>query len=125
MKDIIITSVSSAIGMILTFFLTRRKYYAEVRKATAESQSNEIENLDKATQMWRETAETLRATLTDQIIELRKENQITRDKLNALKHENDALRRQMSSLEKTLNETRIENQKLSAKIMEFNSHFIQ
>lgn len=125
MKDFFITTISSAISMIVTFILTRRKYNAEVRKATAESASNEIENLDKATQMWRETAETLRATLSAEIIQLRKENQSTRDKLNALKIENDSLRRQMTSLERTLNETRLENQKLSAKIMEFNSHFIK
>lgn len=123
MKEIITAAIPSILSALITFVLTRRKYLAEVQKATVETDASEIDNIDKAARIWRQLSEDITARLTTDISELRTENQRTREKLNALTRENNALRSQMASLQKELRASKIENEKLTEQLKEFNAHF--
>lgn len=124
MKEILIASIPSIISAFITFFFTRRKYQAEVQKANVETDTNEIDNIEKAARIWRQLSEDITARLTSDINQLRTENQRTREKLNALTRENNALRSQMASLQKELRSTKIENEKLTEQLRQFNQHFV-
>lgn len=123
MKETLIATLSVVLTTVVTYLLTRRKYNAEVKKANHEADSTEIDNLDNATRMWRELAEGVTKRLTSDIDQLREENRHTREKLNALTRENNALRAQMASLQKELVATKVENEKLMQQLRVFNQHF--
>ena len=123
MKELLIATIPSILSALITFFLTRRKFMAEVKKATVETDANEIDNIEKAARIWRQLSEDITARLTADIDQLRKENESTREKLNALTRENNALRSQMASLQKELRASQVENEKLMGQLKEFNEHF--
>lgn len=123
MKELLTAGIPAIIMSVITFFLTRRKYDMEVKKAGAEADSTEIENLDRATKIWRELSEEVTLRLTSDIEQLRTENRQTRDKLNALTRENNALQAQMASLQKELVASKVENEKLMEQLRQFNQHF--
>jgi len=123
MKELLTAGIPAIITSMITFVLTRRKYNMEVRKAGAEADSTEIENLDRATKIWRELSEEVTKRLTSDIDQLREENRHTREKLNALTRENNALRAQMASLQKELVASKVENAKLMEQLRVFNQHF--
>lgn len=123
MIDIIIATVPSLISALVTFFLTRRKYITELKKETVQLEANEIDNVDKAARIWRQLSEDITARLTADIQQLRTENERTREKLNNLSKENNALRQQMVALEKELKSTKLENEKLTEQLRQFNEHF--
>lgn len=123
MKEMLTASLPALFTMVATYLFTRRKYKVEVKKASLEADSTEIENLDRATKIWRELSEDVTKRLTSDIDQLREENRHTREKLNALTRENNALRAQMASLQKELVATKIENEKLMEQLRVFNQHF--
>lgn len=123
MKEIITAAIPTIISAVITFLLTRRKYLAEVRKTVVEVDTNEIDNLDKAAKIWRELSEEIKTRLSEDIEDLRYENLKIRDKLNILSRENSSLRNQMASLQKELQLTKIENEKLIEQLRQFNDHF--
>lgn len=112
MSELITSGISAFITALLTFFMTRKKYLTEVKKADTEVDSSEIDNVDKAIRIWRQLSEDIKERLTQDIEELRLENIRTREKLNILIRENHALRNQMTNLEKELSLTKVENEKL-------------
>jgi len=122
MQNIIVTTISSILLSVITFFLARRKYLKEVDKAETEIVSNEIDNVEKATRIWRQLSEDITARLTADIAALRSENEKTREKLNALTRENNALRSQMSSLQKELRLSNTENEKLLRQLKVLSDH---
>jgi len=120
--NIILTTLPTIIMSLVTFFLTRRKYLKEVDKAETEIVSNEIDNVEKATRIWRQLSEDITARLTADIAALRSENEKTREKLNALTRENNALRSQMASLQKELRLSNTENEKLLRQLKVLSDH---
>ncbi len=112
MTELITSTLSAALTAVVTFFLTRKKYLAEIKKADTEVDSSEIDNVDKAIKIWRQLSEDIKERLTQDIEELRLENIRTREKLNILMRENITLRTQMTNLEKALNAAKAENEKL-------------
>ncbi len=112
MTELITSSITALLSAVATFILTRKKYIAEIKKADTEVDSSEIDNVDKAIKIWRQLSEDIKERLTQDIEELRMENIRTREKLNILIRENHALRSQMTNLEKELNLTKLENEKL-------------
>jgi len=123
MKEILTAGLPAIITLVLTYFFTRRKYAVEVKKANLEADTTEIDNLDRATKIWRELSEGVTKRLTSDIDQLREENRHTREKLNALTRENNALQAQMASLQKELVATKVENEKLMEQLRQFNQHF--
>lgn len=123
MKEILITTIPTIITAVLTFILTRRKYVAELQKERVETESTEIDNVEKAARIWRELSEGVTSRLNADIQQLRKENRQTREKIQILSRENNALRIQMYSLQKELQHTKIENEKLTEQLRAFNLKF--
>ncbi len=123
MKDILISVFPPFVSALITFFLTRRKYMAEVKKAGVEVETNEIDNIEKAARIWRELSEDITARLKEDIDQLRRENKSTRERMNIITRENNALRAQMASLQKELRATKIENEKLTEQLRQFNLNF--
>ncbi len=123
MKEILTSVIPPIFSAIITFFLTRRKYMAEVRKASVEVETNEIDNIEKAARIWRELSEDITARLKEDIDQLRRENRSTRERMNVITRENNALRAQMASLQKELRATKIENEKLTEQLRQFNLNF--
>lgn len=109
MRDLILTTVPTVFLAVVTFFLTRRKYKAEVKQQNAQAETSEIDNTEKAIKIWREMTETLRTEFSYQIDILKNENQTIKSTLQTVENqhqdvvrENKNLREQMQSLEKEL-----------------------
>lgn len=93
-------NILSAVGASgATYFFTRRKQ-------TAEAQSNELENVQKAITIWRQSAQELKAEfdslqkeydqLQDIVRKLHEERDELKKQIGALKVENEQLRRQLN-----------------------------
>ena len=121
--NILLTIIPSILSGILAYIFTRKKYIADVKKANAEVEANEIENVDKVAKIWRQLSEDITARLTGDIEQLRQENKHIRDRLTLITRENNALSAQMASLQKELRVTKIENEKLIQQLKAFNVHF--
>ncbi len=94
MKEVWIGGVSSLITAIITWFLSRKKQSVEVK-------STELDNVNKATSIWRELAEDLKKQVDD----LRKGQQ-------RIFEENKLLRKEVLQLEKKVHLLTSENKKL-------------
>jgi len=123
MNEIMMTSIPTAITAIITYFLTRRKYLVDVKKAKAEAKGNEIDNVEKAVKIWRELTEDLKVHFKTDISDLRTDNKLMHSQLEQVLKENNSLRQQMASLEKELKESKNENIKLSEQLKQFNQNY--
>ena len=123
MNEIMMTSIPTAITAIITYFLTRRKYLVDVKKAKAEAKGNEIDNVEKAVKIWRELTEDLKVHFKTDISDLRADNKLMHSQLEQVLKENNSLRQQMASLEKELKESKNENIKLSEQLKQFNQNY--
>jgi regulator of replication initiation timing len=103
MQDFLMISVPVAVTSIITWFLSRRKYRAE-------SQAKELDNVQKALCIYRDT-----------IGDLKKELEQLRDRINVVVAENEALGRQMEELRKELACTRGENKRLIGELKKYNA----
>ena len=117
------TSIPTAITAIITYFLTRRKYLVDVKKAKAEAKGNEIDNVEKAVKIWKELTEDLKVHFKTDISDLRADNKLMHSQLEQVLKENNSLRQQMASLEKELKESKNENIKLSEQLKQFNKNY--
>ena len=117
------TSIPTAITAIITYFLTRRKYLVDVKKAKAEAKGNEIDNVEKAVKIWRELTEDLKVHFKTDISDLMTDNKLMHSQLEQVLKENNSLRQQMASLEKELKESKNENIKLSEQLKQFNQNY--
>jgi septal ring factor EnvC (AmiA/AmiB activator) len=116
MNDLFLIVVPSLLTAITTWVFSRRKY-------SAETQTNELDNVEKAARIWRELSEDLEKRMKDEIRELRSENVTIQDQFTIVLAENKALKEQMSALEKQLKEARCENQKLLEELKRFNKNY--
>ena len=123
--NILLTIIPTILSGVLAYIFARKKYLAEVSKANAEAEANEIENVDKVAKIWRQLSEDIAARLTGDIEQLRQENKSIRDRLTLITRENNALSAQMASLQKELKATKIENEKLTRQLRTINQHLIQ
>ena len=123
MNDLLITTIPTILTAIITFLLTRRKYVAEVEKEQVTTEATEIDNVEKATKIWRELSEGVTTRLNADIQQLRRENRHTREKIQMLTRENNALRMQMYTLQRELHLAKIENEKLMEQLRAFNMKF--
>lgn len=88
--DIVINIVAPILSAIVSWFLARGKYQTEV-------QTSEIENIDKAIQIWRKTAEDLNV----EVIALRNESAELRRESAELRQEVQELRNELKKYQKT------------------------
>ncbi len=102
MKDLLLIMIPAMVTSVLTWFLSRRKYRAE-------SQANELDNVQKALAIYRDT-----------ILDLKKELEELREKITVVVNENEALGRQMEELRKELICTRAENKRLISALKQNN-----
>ena len=123
MNEIITASIPTAVTALITYFLTRRKYLVDVKKAKAEAKGNEIDNVEKAVKIWRELTEDLKVHFKTDISDLRADNKLMHSQLEQVLKENNSLRQQMASLEKELKESKNENIKLSEQLKQFNQNY--
>jgi len=123
MNEIITASIPTAVTALITYFLTRRKYLVDVKKAKAEAKGNEIDNVEKAVKIWRELTEDLKVHFKTDISDLRTDNKLMHSQLEQVLKENNSLRQQMASLEKELKESKNENIKLSEQLKQFNQNY--
>ncbi len=113
---LLIVVLPSLMTAVTTWIFSRRKYRAE-------TQTNELDNVEKAARIWRELSEDLEKRMKDEIRELRSENVTIQDQFTIVLAENKALKEQMSALEKQLKEARCENQKLLEELKRFNKNY--
>ena len=97
--------IPTALGSLLTFLFTRKKYKAETT-------GNEIDNVEKAVKIWRDLSSDIKKQFESDIAKLKEENNVIRLKLDSVLKENHSLKEQMESLEKQLRTTTAENSKL-------------
>ena len=116
MDDFLLVVVPSFITALTTWIFSRRKYKAE-------TQTNELDNVEKAARIWRELSEDLEKRMKEEIRELRNENTTIQDQFTIVLAENKALKEQMSALEKQLREARCENNKLLEELKRFNKNY--
>jgi peptidoglycan hydrolase CwlO-like protein len=103
MKEILLIIVPSLVTSLVTWFLSRRKYRAE-------SQASELDNVQKALGIYRET-----------INDLKEELEELRQKIAIVVSENEALGKQMEELRKELACTRAENKRLLSELKKSNA----
>lgn len=102
MKELILIVAPAVLSSFVTWLFSRRKYRAE-------SQANEIENVNKVLGIYRESIEDFKR----QIDELRK-------KVELVVAENEELGKQMEALTKQLTITRNDNKRLIAELKKYN-----
>lgn len=103
MKELLLILIPSLVTSSVTWLLSRRKYRAE-------SQANELDNVQKALGIYRDT-----------INDLKKELEELRDRINVVVTENEALGKQMEELRKELACTRAENKRLIGELKKYNT----
>lgn len=104
MNEFLLMVVPAAVSSLLTWLFSRRKYRAE-------SQGNEIENVNKVLAIYRESIEDFKR----QIDELRK-------RVELVVAENEELGRQMERLTTELTITRSDNKRLMAELKKYNAN---
>jgi len=117
MNDLLLIVIPSLLTGTTTWLFSRKKYRAETT-------GNELDNVEKAAKIWRQLSEELEKRLKDDIRELREENITIKDRFNTVLEENNALKFQMSALEKQLREARGENKKLLDELKKFNKNYV-
>lgn len=103
MKDILLIIIPSLVTSMVTWFFSRRKYRAE-------SQASELDNVQKALEIYRGT-----------INDLKNELEELRQKITIVVAENEALGKQMEELRKELACTRAENKRLLSELKKSNA----
>lgn len=84
----VITSViTSVVAALVTWFFARRKNRAEASKYQAEADSNELDNVEKAIKIWRESADNMA-----------KHNEELRQKMDKVVEQNENLAEQNNNL---------------------------
>lgn len=116
LSDLLLIIIPSFLTAVTTWILSRRKYIAQ-------TQSNELDNMEKAVKIWRDLSLDLEQRLKVEIRELRDANAEIQLRFDTVLAENEALKLQMSALEKQLKEARAENQKLLEELMRFNNNY--
>ena len=102
MKDLLLILIPSTVSSFLTWFFYRRKYRAE-------TQTNELDNVQKALAIYRDT-----------IFDLKKDLEEIRLKVTEVVKENEALGMQMEELRKELKCTRGDNKRFLAALKQNN-----
>jgi peptidoglycan hydrolase CwlO-like protein len=100
-----------------TWFFTRKK-------VSADTKGSEIDNVNKALVIWRETSEAIEKWKNDlqgQVDTLMGENRHLKGQVTLLIEQNQKLKNQIEGLEKALNCTRGENKKLLEELKKFNN----
>lgn len=103
MKEILLIIIPALVTSLATWAFSRRKYRAE-------SQANELDNVQKALGIYRDTIEDLKSEL-----------ELLREKINVVVAENEALGKQMDELRKELACTRAENKRLIGELKKYNA----
>ncbi len=98
MQTILTTTFTTLLTSLITYYLTRRKYLANV-------QGTEIDNVEKAVAIWRRMSEDLRTqraadieTLRTEITTLQTENEALRAEITTLRTELETLRNKVLTL---------------------------
>ncbi len=94
MSEVLIGGTASLIAAVITWFFSRKKQSAEV-------ESTELDNVNKATSIWRELAEDLKKQVDD-----------LREGQQRIFEENSLLREEVVKLEKKVHLLTSENKKL-------------
>lgn len=102
MKELLLIIIPSIVSSVLTWFFYRKKYVAE-------TQTNELDNVQKALAIYRDTILDLKTDLED-----------LRKKITEVVEENEALGKQMEELRKELKCTRTENKRFLAALKQNN-----
>jgi len=123
MNEMLTMTLPGLLLSLITFFLTRRKYLAEVELAHSGITSSELDNVEKAAKIWRELSEELRVRLSKDIEDLRNENGVMKSQFLIVMEENQSLKSQMQALEKQLKEARCENGILLKELKKFNANY--
>ncbi len=92
MYQVFLTGLFSLGSSAITWFVTKRKNQADIRKIESETDNSELAAVDKAVKIWRELA----AELNTQFIAVKKE-------LEEVRKENLALRNEVYQLRQTIN----------------------
>ncbi|MDY0102822.1 MAG: hypothetical protein RBS07_07760 [Lentimicrobium sp.] len=104
MNELILILVPSIASSFITWLFSRRKYRAE-------SQANEIENVNKVLTIYRESI----TDFKQQIDELRK-------RVDLVVAENEALGKQMDALTRELTISRNDNKRLMTELKKYNAN---
>ena len=115
MNQILVATIPTVLVSLITFLLTRKKYRVDV-------DSTELDNVEKATRIWRELSEELNKRLTADLNALREENQVMKAQFIQVVEENQSLKNQMVSLEEQLRKSRCDNAKLLRELKRFNEN---
>lgn len=109
MNELLLITLPASITSLITYFLTRKKNVADVKKINAEVEANEIDNVERVAKIWRQLSEDLKEKLSYEIDVLREENTNMKSELCTVQQqfsqvisENSELKIQMNSLEKEL-----------------------
>lgn len=101
--EVLLVVIPSAVTSVITWIFSRRKYRAE-------SAANELDNVQKAQAIYR-----------DIIMDLKKELEELREKINVVVAENEALGMRMDELRKELACTRADNKRLIGELKKYNA----
>jgi predicted RNase H-like nuclease (RuvC/YqgF family) len=116
MTELLLIIIPSAMSSAITWLITRRKN-------TAEAESSELDNVEKAIKIWRELSTDLETRLRNDIQRLREENSNLRIEIEVINRDNEAMREQISDHQKQLKASRCENKKLLEELKKYNNNF--
>ncbi len=114
--QLLLIVIPSAMSSAITWLITRRKN-------TAEAESSELDNVEKAIKIWRELSTDLETRLRNDIQRLREENSNLRIEIEVINRDNEAMREQISDHQKQLKASRCENKKLLDELKKYNNNF--
>ena len=97
LREIFISFLITSAGILITWFLARKKNAAEIRKIEAESELLEIQSVEKAAKIWKDLADELNKdlarlrihchALNDEISKMRTEVEELRQENRRLRNE--------------------------------------
>lgn len=137
MNELLLITLPASITSLITYFLTRKKNVADVKKINAEVEANEIDNVERVAKIWRQLSEDLKEKLSYEIDVLREENTNMKSELCTVQQqfsqvfsENSELKIQMNSLEKELKYSKCQiklltdqNKDLLSELKKFNKNY--
>lgn len=133
MNEILTYSISSLLGgglimTVITHFLTKKKYVQEVKLSQAEAQGKELDNIDKAAEIWRKLNEHLKDEFNQEVDRLNKRYDQTVADLNKsmaeLKNELAETKKQLKETLERLKQSDIKNAELTKQLKLYNQNLL-
>lgn len=110
--------VAATVTQFVNWMFNRRKEAKELEKAASETQSAELDNIEKAVAIWRKLAE----EMNQQVVEMKAQSKLMGEEIEKLRIENvtlkqsiEELRLENSALKQQISELRSENDTLKTK----------